>query len=118
MAQVATRLAKQIARDGEGATCLIEVTVTGAATVEEARIAARTVSSSPLMKTAVTGRDPNWGRAMMAVGRSGARVVQDAASVWIGPHCVLDEGQPTAVDLRAVSEGLTVDPRRPRRWRG
>lgn len=109
MAQVATRLAKQIARDGEGATCLIEVTVTGAATVEEARIAARTVSSSPLMKTAVTGRDPNWGRAMMAVGRSGARVVQDAASVWIGPHCVLDEGQPTTVDLRAVSEAMGTE---------
>jgi glutamate N-acetyltransferase / amino-acid N-acetyltransferase len=103
---VATRLAKAIARDGEGATCLIEVNVTGAATVEDARIAARTVSSSPLMKSAVTGRDPNWGRAMMAVGRSGARVDQDRASVWIGPHCVLDRGQPTTADLRAVSEAM------------
>jgi len=106
MTAVATRLAKQIARDGEGATCLIEVTVTGAASVQDARIAARTVSSSPLMKTAVTGRDPNWGRAMMAVGRSGARVVQDEASVWIGPHCVLDHGQPTAADLGAVSAAM------------
>lgn len=103
---VATRLAKAIARDGEGATCLIEVTATGAATQEEARIAARTVTSSPLMKTAVTGRDPNWGRVMMAVGRSGARVDQDRASVWIGPHCVLDRGQPTTADLKAVSEAM------------
>ncbi|MDA0815383.1 MAG: bifunctional glutamate N-acetyltransferase/amino-acid acetyltransferase ArgJ [Chloroflexi bacterium] len=109
MTAVATRLAKQIARDGEGATCLIEVTVSGAASVEDARIAARTVSSSPLMKTAVTGRDPNWGRAMMAVGRSGARVEQDAASVWIGRHCVLDQGQPTTVDLGAVSEAMGGD---------
>lgn len=103
---VATRLAKAIARDGEGATCLIEVTVTGAATSDDARVAARTVSSSPLMKTAVTGRDPNWGRAMMAAGRSGARIDQDRASVWIGPHCVLDRGQPTSVDLKAVSEAM------------
>jgi glutamate N-acetyltransferase/amino-acid N-acetyltransferase len=103
---VATRLAKSVARDGEGATCLIEVTATGAATYDDARMAARTVTSSPLMKTAVTGRDPNWGRVMMAAGRSGARVDQDRASVWIGPHCVLDRGQPTTVDLKAVSEAM------------
>jgi glutamate N-acetyltransferase/amino-acid N-acetyltransferase len=106
---VATRLAKSVARDGEGATCLIEVTATGAATYEDARLAARTVTSSPLMKTAVTGRDPNWGRVMMAAGRSGARVDQDRASVWIGPHCVLDRGQPTTVDLKAVSEAMAGD---------
>ncbi len=106
---VATRLAKAIARDGEGATCLIEVTVTGAATHDEARQAARTVTSSPLLKTAVTGRDPNWGRVMMAAGRSGARVDQDRASVWIGPHCVLDRGQPTSADLKAVSQAMAGD---------
>jgi len=106
LAAVSQRLAKAIARDGEGATCLIEVTATGAASVADARIAARTVTSSPLMKTAVTGRDPNWGRVMMAAGRSGARVDQDKASVWIGPHCVLDRGQPTEVDLKAVSEAM------------
>lgn len=106
LAEVSMRLAKSIARDGEGATCLIEVSITGAASVEDARIAARTISSSPLMKTAVTGRDPNWGRAMMAAGRSGARIDQDHASVWIGPHCVLDRGQPTQADLKAVSEAM------------
>lgn len=103
---VATRLAKSVARDGEGATCLIEVTATGAATYEDARIAARTVTSSPLMKTAVTGHDPNWGRVMAAAGRSGARMDQDQASVWIGPHCVLERGQPTQADLKAVSDAM------------
>ena len=103
---VAGRLARSVARDGEGATCLIEATASGAASVEDARIAARTVTSSPLVKTAVTGRDPNWGRIMMAAGRSGARIDQDRASVWIGEHCVLDAGQPVAVDLKLVSEAM------------
>lgn len=106
---VAQRLAKSVARDGEGATCLIEATATGAADLADARMAARTIVSSPLMKTAVTGRDPNWGRAMMAVGRSGARVNADAASVWIGEHCVLDRGQPTTVDLRLVSQAMAQE---------
>ena len=103
---VATRLARAIARDGEGATALLEVTAEGAATPEEARMAARTISSSPLIKTMVTGRDPNWGRVMMAAGRSGATFDQRAASVWIGDHCVLDQGQPTDVDLRLVSAAM------------
>ena len=106
LAAVSQRLAKAIARDGEGATCLIEVTVTGAASVEDARVAARTITSSPLMKTAVTGRDPNWGRAMMAAGRSGAKMDQDRASVWIGPHCVLQDGQLAGADLKAVSDAM------------
>ncbi len=109
IALVAQHLAMAVARDGEGATCLIEVTATGAATPEDARIAARTVSSSPLVKTAVTGHDPNWGRVMAAAGRSGARIDQDCASVWIGDHCVLERGQPTEVDLRLVSEAMALD---------
>lgn len=106
---VAQHLAKSVARDGEGATCLIEATATGAADEQDARMAARTVVSSPLMKTAVTGRDPNWGRVMMAAGRSGARVNQDQASVWIGEHCVLDRGQPTTVDLKLVSQAMAQE---------
>ena len=57
----------------------------------------------------VTGRDPNWGRVMMAIGRSGAKVEQDRVSVWVGAHCVLDEGTPTAVDLERVSEEMNTD---------
>ncbi|MEX2230471.1 MAG: bifunctional glutamate N-acetyltransferase/amino-acid acetyltransferase ArgJ [Dehalococcoidia bacterium] len=106
---VARRLARAIARDGEGAHALIEVVAQGAAGVEDARRAARTVASSPLVKTMVVGRDPNWGRVMMAAGRSGARVDQRNASVWIGDHCVLERGQPASVDLRLVSQAMGVD---------
>ncbi len=103
---VATRLARAIAGDGEGATALLEVIATGAASHGDAVLAAKTIASSPLIKTMVTGRDPNWGRVMMAAGRSGAKFDQHAASVWIGDHCVLDHGQPTAVDLKLVSGAM------------
>ena len=103
---VATRLARWIAADGEGATALLEVVAEGATTYDDARLAAKTIASSPLVKTMVTGRDPNWGRVMMAAGRSGARFDQRAASVWVGEHCVLDHGEPTAVDLKLVSAAM------------
>jgi len=103
---VATHLARELARDGEGARTLIEVVAEGAASIEDARRAARTIASSPLVKTMVTGRDPNWGRVMMAAGRSGAAIDQDAASVWIGEHCALDSGRPTAVDLALISKAM------------
>jgi glutamate N-acetyltransferase/amino-acid N-acetyltransferase len=106
---VATHLTRELARDGEGASTLIEATVEGAATHEDARLAARTIVSSPLVKTMVTGRDPNWGRVMMAIGRSGARVEQEKVSVWVGPHCVLESGTPTAVDLKSVSRAMDVE---------
>ena len=103
---VATYLARAIAGDGEGATALLDVTVDGAASEDDARKAARTITSSPLIKTMVTGRDPNWGRVMMAAGRSGATFDQGRASVWIGEHCVLEHGQPTTVDLKLVSSAM------------
>ncbi len=103
---VATRLARAIAGDGEGATALLEVIAEGAASLDDARLVARTISSSPLIKTMITGRDPNWGRVMMAAGRSGAIFDQRAASVWVGEHCVLDHGQPTSVDLAQVSAAM------------
>ena len=103
---VAIALARDLARDGEGAGALIEVTVEGAASKEDARRAARTVSSSPLVKTMVTGRDPNWGRVLMAVGRSGAAVDERTTSVWIGEHCTLERGTPTEVELAQVSAAM------------
>ncbi|MEE8422556.1 MAG: bifunctional glutamate N-acetyltransferase/amino-acid acetyltransferase ArgJ [Dehalococcoidia bacterium] len=109
MEAVAIELARDLARDGEGAETLIEVVVVGAASKEDARLAARTVSSSPLVKTMVTGRDPNWGRLLMAVGRSGAEVVEQTISVWIGDHCTLDRGTPTDVDLTEVSKAMEGD---------
>jgi glutamate N-acetyltransferase/amino-acid N-acetyltransferase len=78
---VCLSLAKMIARDGEGATKLVEVRVSGARTAHEARRAAETVANSPLVKTMLFGEDINWGRVMAALGRSGARF--DAGSVDI-----------------------------------
>lgn len=106
---VSRYLARALARDGEGANTLIEVLVEGAATLEDARVAARTVSSSPLIKTMVTGRDPNWGRLMMAVGRSGAQVDPDTISLWICGLPVLERSTPVDADLEALSRAMDVD---------
>ena len=100
--QVCLYLAKAIARDGEGATKLIEVTVDGAVTVDEARLAARTVTSSPLVKSAVYGADPNWGRIIVAVGRSGVEVVEAKIDLHIGDIEVVKSGKPTSFDEPSV----------------
>lgn len=102
---VCMSVAKLLARDGEGATKLIEVRIAGAASRDDARRAARTVTASPLVKTAVHGADPNWGRVLMAVGRSGAAIDVDRARVWLGDFLVFD-GAPASYDERAVSDYL------------
>ncbi|RPI40715.1 MAG: bifunctional ornithine acetyltransferase/N-acetylglutamate synthase [Methanoregulaceae archaeon] len=76
-------LAEQIARDGEGATKLLQVTVTGAKKEDDAEKVARTVIESPLVKTAVYGEDPNWGRVIAAAGRAGVKFDPEAVSLWI-----------------------------------
>jgi glutamate N-acetyltransferase / amino-acid N-acetyltransferase len=98
-------MAKMLARDGEGAEKLIEVRIEGAATQRDARAAARTVTASPLVKTAVHGNDPNWGRLMMAVGRSGARINLDRARAWLGGTMVF-RGQPLPFDEAHATEEL------------
>ena len=90
--QVCIYLAKAIARDGEGATKLIEVTVNGAISATEARLAARTIVSSLLVKAAVHGADPNWGRIIAAVGRSGVEVVESKIDLHIGDVSVVKGG--------------------------
>ncbi len=104
--QVCIYLAKSIARDGEGANKLIEVTVSGAPGIAEARLAARTIVSSPLVKTAVYGNDPNWGRILAAVGRSGVEVVESKINLYIGDICVVKGGRPVPFDKRSVVEVL------------
>jgi glutamate N-acetyltransferase/amino-acid N-acetyltransferase len=91
---VCMTLAKAIAADGEGATTLIEVVIEGARTDEEARQAARTVAGSTLLKAAVYGRDPNWGRAIAALGRSGIYIDPTKLALWVNEICVLDGGKP------------------------
>jgi glutamate N-acetyltransferase/amino-acid N-acetyltransferase len=85
-------LAKSIARDGEGATKFIAVTVEGAETDEDAQRAAFAVANSPLVKTAIHGAGANWGRIMAAVGYSGANIQADRVTVRIGPVVLAERG--------------------------
>jgi glutamate N-acetyltransferase/amino-acid N-acetyltransferase len=104
--QVCIYLAKCIARDGEGATKLIEVRVNGARSAIEAKMAARTVTSSPLVKTAVYGSDPNWGRIIAAVGRSGAEIIESKADLYIDDICLLKDGRQLPFNQEAIISAL------------
>jgi glutamate N-acetyltransferase/amino-acid N-acetyltransferase len=87
-----SRLAKLLVEDAEGATKLVDVRVRGARTRREALVAARSVANSPLVKTAICGVDPNWGRIMMALGKSSARVVADRVAIAIGDETLVERG--------------------------
>jgi len=104
--QVCVYLAKLIAADGEGATRLIEVKVSGAATILEARKAARAVVSSALVKAAIHGADPNWGRVVAAVGRSGADMDEYKIDLYLGDIQVIKEGRHLKSGKRAVNKLL------------
>ena len=86
-------LAQQIVRDGEGASKFVEVTVTGAASTRAARRIAFAIANSPLVKTALAGEDPNWGRIVMAVGKAGEKADRDRLSIRFGPHLVAEAGR-------------------------
>jgi len=100
--KVCLYLARCIARDGEGATRLIEVKVDGAASLAQARLAARTIVSSPLVKAAVHGADPNWGRIMAALGRSGAEVEEAKIDLYLGNIQVVKAGTPLPFNKRGL----------------
>ncbi|MEM6824025.1 MAG: bifunctional glutamate N-acetyltransferase/amino-acid acetyltransferase ArgJ [Pseudomonadota bacterium] len=85
-------LAHQIVRDGEGASKFVEVRVTGAASSADAKKVARAIADSPLVKTAIAGEDPNWGRIVMAVGKSGAAADRDRLSIRFGDILVAEKG--------------------------
>ncbi len=89
---VAERLARMLVQDGEGATKVVEVAVRGARTKREALLAARSVANSPLVKTAINGADPNWGRIMMALGKSPARVAAERVAIAIGDEPLVEKG--------------------------
>jgi glutamate N-acetyltransferase/amino-acid N-acetyltransferase len=102
-------LARQIATDGEGATKLLEVTVKGARTEEGAAKVARTIIESPLVKSAVYGEDPNWGRVIAAAGRAGVDFDPNAISLWISDentkYPLVDSGRIIA-DLKKAKEAM------------
>jgi glutamate N-acetyltransferase/amino-acid N-acetyltransferase len=97
-------LGRQVAKDGEGATKLLEVHVQGARTEDEADLVARTVVASPLVKTAVYGEDPNWGRIVAAAGRSGAGFDPEQVSCWIAGSGI----RAAVCELGALNEDLTA----------
>ncbi|XP_033147981.1 arginine biosynthesis bifunctional protein ArgJ, chloroplastic isoform X1 [Brassica rapa] len=99
-------LAKSIAWDGEGATCLIEVTVKGTETEAEAARIARSVASSSLVKTAVYGRDPNWGRIAAAAGYAGVSFQMDKLEISLGEFSLMESGQPLPFDRDGASNYL------------
>lgn len=84
--EVLHELSLQVVTDGEGAHHLIEVKVEGATNDNTAKIIARSIANSPLVKTAVAGEDANWGRVVMAVGKAGVEADRDKLSIWFGPH--------------------------------
>ncbi|KPQ37531.1 MAG: bifunctional glutamate N-acetyltransferase / amino-acid N-acetyltransferase ArgJ [Phormidesmis priestleyi Ana] len=104
---VCVHLAKSIARDGEGATCLIEVTVTGAMSDRAASQIARTIAGSSLVKSAIFGRDPNWGRIAGAAGRAGTPFDQSDLSISLGNFNLMNSGTPQPFDRAAASAYLT-----------
>ncbi|MBI2852536.1 MAG: bifunctional glutamate N-acetyltransferase/amino-acid acetyltransferase ArgJ [Chloroflexi bacterium] len=111
LTEVCVYLTKAIARDGEGATRLIEVKVEGAATVVDARLAARTIAGSSLVKAAVYGGDPNWGRIVAAAARSGAKIIESSLDLNIGKIGVLRSGNTLAfreADVAEVFKGSEV----------
>ncbi len=104
--EVCIHLAKAVARDGEGATHLIEVTVEGAQSQEDARKCARAITGSLLVKAAVYGRDPNWGRILAAAGYSGAVMEPDKVDIVVGGVHILGLGQPLPYDQEAARAAL------------
>jgi glutamate N-acetyltransferase/amino-acid N-acetyltransferase len=107
--EVSTALSKDLARDGEGARTLIEARVEGGASQSDARRAARSIVSSPLVKTMVTGCDPNLGRVLMAVGKSQVQFELEQLSVWIGEHQAFQRGVPTQLAHDVISDAMRAD---------
>ena len=102
---VMERLARQLVSDGEGATKLVTVSVRGAASRRDALLAARSVANSPLVKTAVNGGDPNWGRIMMALGKAAARIEQDKVAIDVQDA----RGAESLVERGMLRDGARLD---------
>ena len=99
-------LAREIADDGEGATHVIRIDVTGAASRDAARQIARTVADSPLVKTAISGADPNWGRIVSAAGYAGVSFAADQLTLHVNGTLLFTAGAPVAFDAVAVSQSI------------
>ncbi|GAB4454213.1 MAG: bifunctional glutamate N-acetyltransferase/amino-acid acetyltransferase ArgJ [Armatimonadaceae bacterium] len=105
---VCIHLAKEVARDGEGATKLVTVQVTGGADFDAAKRVAKSIAESPLVKTALFGNDPNWGRLLMAAGKAGVSFDPNKTTASLAGTVVYRNGQPTQFDAAALSEAMKV----------
>ncbi|MEC7449054.1 MAG: bifunctional ornithine acetyltransferase/N-acetylglutamate synthase, partial [Planctomycetota bacterium] len=110
MKEICIELAKQIPADGEGASHLIEVVVTGTQLDSEATAIAKTIASSPLVKTAITGADPNWGRIVSAAGYAGIDFSPESTTLRLNGTLLYSKGTPCAFDPAIVSQTM-VDQR-------
>src|SRR5262249_42395065 len=114
LTEVCVSLARQIARDGEGATRLVEITVTGARDEAEAHTVADSIARSPLVKTAIHGGDPNWGRVLAAAGYSGAAIDPERLTLTFGGPgetlTLVRGGLPASYDEKTASALLRRDP--------
>jgi glutamate N-acetyltransferase/amino-acid N-acetyltransferase len=110
LTEAARALAEMIVRDGEGASKLAEVRVEGARTGADADRIARTVAESPLVKTALHGGDPNWGRILAAVGRSGVELDIGQVDIWLGDVWVAEGGQARTYEESTAHAALLADP--------
>ena len=106
---VCIELAKELVRDGEGAQRLIEVTVDGAETINDARSAAREIASSLLVKAMVHGRDPNWGRLVMALGKSGISLKESKIDIFISNIHIVSGGVAIPYYKDAVVSAMSAD---------
>ncbi len=110
LGEAARRLAEMLVRDGEGATKVAKVVVEGARSALDADRIARTVAESPLVKTALNGGDPNWGRLLAAVGRAGVPLDVGRVSIWIGDVHVADGGAALEYEESAAAAAMREDP--------
>jgi glutamate N-acetyltransferase / amino-acid N-acetyltransferase len=110
LTEASRQMAAMIVRDGEGATRVAEVRVEGAASVSDADRIARTVAQSPLVKTALNGRDPNWGRILAAVGRAGVVLDMDRVDLFLGDVWVSEAGHARDYDESLARQALDEDP--------
>ena len=104
LASVCEKLAWMIVRDGEGATRVLDIEVGGARNARDAALAAHAIATSPLVKTALHGGDPNWGRVLAAIGRSGARVRPHRTSLYLGKLTLVKAGLPTGYDEKVAAK--------------
>jgi glutamate N-acetyltransferase/amino-acid N-acetyltransferase len=113
LTEVCSSLARQVARDGEGATRLVELRITGGETETQAHRVGDAIACSPLVKTAIHGNDPNWGRILAAAGYSGEAIEPERVRLWFGDGDdvqLLDRGLPVAFDAARASALLRQDP--------